>query len=48
MHQTEERLYSLALIRINYNAKVDVETICKMLIGKNRRTVHSNMLFYKK
>ena len=44
--QTEQRLGSLALIHVNYNVKIDVETVCKMFIEKHPgRMEHANMLF---
>ena len=37
---------SLAMIHINYDVKIDVDTVCQMFIEKHpRRMEHANMLY---
>lgn len=44
--QTEQRLSSLAMIHINYDVKIDIDSVCQMFIEKYpRRMEHANMLF---
>ena len=44
--QTEERLSALALIHSNYEAQIDVDQVCKLLLEKfPRRIEHASLLF---
>ena len=44
--QTEQRLSSLAMIHINYDVTIDIDTVYQMFIEKHpRRMEHANMLY---
>ena len=45
--QTQERLSALALIHSNYDAKIDIDTVCKLFIEKYPRRIEcSRVLFH--